>query len=90
MFCDIIWLSCKKLKLTFQVLIPFLEFVGIFLVSAVSVNDALTQDVGVSGVFILDLSASDYVELYARHTDANNQDMDAVYTRFWAFKLTGV
>jgi len=38
----------------------------------------------------LDLSAGDYLELYARHDDANNQDMDAQVTRFWAFKLVGV
>jgi hypothetical protein len=47
-------------------------------------------DMFINFTTVLDLSASDYVELYARHTDANNQDMDAVYTRFWAFKLTGV
>ena len=51
------------------------------LVSAVSVNDALTQDVGVSGVFILDLSASDYVEVYSRHVSDGGgaQNYDVLY-----------
>ncbi len=39
---------------------------------------------------ILNLDADEYVELYARHTDANNQDMLSTYTRMWGFKLTGV
>ena len=59
------------------------------LVSAVSVNDALTQDVGVSGVFILDLSASDYVEVYSRHVSDGGgaQNYDVLYQSFQGFKL---
>ena len=59
------------------------------LISSATLGDVLTQDVGISGVFILDLSASDYVEVYSRHGSdgAGAQNYDAVYQSFQGFKL---
>ena len=47
-------------------------------------------DLFVSMNSIIDLSAGDYLELYAYHNEGSSQSMLATYTRMWGFKLIGI
>ena len=51
---------------------------------------ATDTDLFVSMNSIMDLSAGDYLELYAYQNEGSSQSMLATYTRMWGFKLIGV